>query len=213
MVGETRHNHEQPSGSQDPPQNPMEAFATTATELLRQIVQVQQQHNAHIPEAAHYQAFLATQPPALEPTDEPLDADAWIRIIESKFAILSLPCSEENKVKYAAQQLRGTSFLWWEQYSAALPAGQCMRWADFKAAFKAHHIPEGLIEKKLNEFLALTQDTRTVLQYYRDFNNLCLYAGYHTDTDAKKMDLFRRGLSAKLQDRCWHSLALLFMVT
>ena len=34
---------------------------------------------------------------------------------------------------------------------------------EFQTAFRAHHIPEGLLDRKLNEFLALTQGTRTVL--------------------------------------------------
>jgi hypothetical protein len=46
------------------------------------------------------------------------------------------------------------------------------------------------MEKKLNEFLALTQGTHTVLQYAQAFNNLSQYAGYHADTDAKKYDCF-----------------------
>jgi hypothetical protein len=30
---------------------------------------------------------------------------------------------------------------------------------------------------------------------------MCQYAGYHADTDEKKRDKFRRGLSTKLRDR------------
>jgi hypothetical protein len=40
-----------------------------------------------------------------------------------------------------------------------------------------------------------------VLQYAQAFNDLCQYAGYHADTDEKKRDMFRRGLSTKLHDR------------
>jgi hypothetical protein len=49
------------------------------------------------------------------------------------------------------------------------------------------------MDRKLNEFLALTQGNRTVLQYAQAFNDLCQYAGYHADTDEKKRDRFRRG--------------------
>jgi hypothetical protein len=42
------------------------------------------------------------------------------------------------------------------------------------------------MEWKLNEFLALTQGTRTILQYAQAFNDLCQYAGYHADSDTKK---------------------------
>lgn len=33
------------------------------------------------------------------------------------------------------------------------------------------------------------------------FNNVCQYAGYHANTDAKKRDRFHRGLSTKLKER------------
>jgi hypothetical protein len=68
------------------------------------------------------------------------------------------------------------------------PDGHVVTWEEFKAAFRAHHIPEELIERKLNEFLALTQGSRTILLYAQAFNHLCQYAGYHADTDTKKRD-------------------------
>jgi hypothetical protein len=43
----------------------------------------------------------------------------------------------------------------------------------FKAAFRGHHIPARIMDRKLNEFLALTQGSRTVLQYAQAFNDLC----------------------------------------
>jgi len=82
-----------------------------------------------------------------------------------------------------------------------LPADHIVTWDEFKNAFRAHHIPEGLMERKLNEFLALTQGTRTIIQYVQALNNLCHYVGYHADTDAKKRNHFRRGLSTKLKER------------
>ena len=53
----------------------------------------------------------------------------------------------------------------------------------------------------MNEFLALTQGTHTVLQYAQAFNHMCQYAGYHADSDAKKRDRFRRSLNTKLRER------------
>jgi hypothetical protein len=81
------------------------------------------------------------------------------------------------------------------------PEGHVVTWEEFQTAFRAHHIPEGLIERKLNEFLALTQGTRTIMQYAQVFNHLCRYAGYHANTNAKKRDHFRRGLSTKLREQ------------
>jgi hypothetical protein len=61
---------------------------------------------------------LVLSPPLFHKADEPLDADAWLRTIESKFALLAAPCSDENKALFAAQQLRGTAQLWWDQFHA-----------------------------------------------------------------------------------------------
>jgi hypothetical protein len=81
------------------------------------------------------------------------------------------------------------------------PEGHVVTWKEFRTTYRAHHIPEGLIERKLNEFLALTHGTRTVMQYVQAFNHMCQYAGYHANTDAKKQDRFRRGLNTKLKER------------
>jgi hypothetical protein len=36
------------------------------------------------------------QPPLFDKIEEPLDADAWLHTIKSKFALLSAPCSKAN---------------------------------------------------------------------------------------------------------------------
>jgi hypothetical protein len=214
MVGATRGTPEgfradQASGSQQPPPPPPNLAEVMArqTELLNQLVQTQMGHfrqqsrGRDEPPVASYQDFLSTQPPLFHKVDEPLDADAWLHTIESKFALLPALCSDENKTLFAAQQLRGTARLWWDHFYAMQPADHVVTWDEFRTAFRAHHIPEGLIERKLNEFLNLTQGTRTMMQYAQVFNHLCQYAGYHADSDARKKDRFRRGLNTKLKER------------
>jgi hypothetical protein len=129
MVGATRGTPEgfradQASGSQQPPLPPPNLAEVMARqiELLNQLVQAQMGHFHHQsrgreePLSASYQDFLSTQPPLFHKADEPLDADAWLRTIESKFALLSAPCSDENKALFATQQLRGTARLWWDHF-------------------------------------------------------------------------------------------------
>jgi hypothetical protein len=169
MVGATHRTPEgfwadQASGSQQPPPPPPNLAEVMARqiELLNQLVQAQmgqfhyQSRGRDEPLSASYQDFLSTQPPLFHKADEPLDADAWLCTIESKFALLSAPCSYENKVLFAAQQLHGTACIWWDNYYAMQPAGHVVTWDEFRTAFRVHHIPEGLIERKLNEFLNLT---------------------------------------------------------
>jgi hypothetical protein len=105
------------------------------------------------------------------------------------------------KVHFAIQQLRGPARTWWDHFLVMQPIDHMVEWGEFKAAFRGHHIPAGIMDRKLNEFLALTQGSRIVLQYAQAINDLCQYAGYHADTDEKKWDRIRRGLSTKLRDR------------
>jgi hypothetical protein len=114
--------------------------------------------------------------------------------------LVTIPCADSSKAHFATHQLRGAAHIWWDNFCAMQPAGHVISWEEFRTAFRAHYIPEGLMERKLNEFLALTQGTRTVLQYAQTFNHLCQYAGYHADNDAKKHDRFCRGLSTKLEE-------------
>jgi hypothetical protein len=74
-------------------------------------------------------------------------------------------------------------------------------WNEFKQAFKSHHIPKGLMDRKMRELLALRQGSDTVYHYAQKFNSLCQYGGHHVDTDAKKMERFRDGLDGKLYER------------
>jgi hypothetical protein len=95
---------------------------------------------------ANYQDFFSTQPPLFSKVKEPLDADAWLRTIESKFALLTIPCADSNKAHFAAQQLRGAARIWWDNYCAMQLDGHVISSEEFQNAFRAHHIPKGLME-------------------------------------------------------------------
>jgi hypothetical protein len=133
--------------------------------------------------------------------EDPLDADVWLRVVESKFPLLTGDCPDDTKACFVAQQLCGPTRTWWDHFRAMLPAENEVTWEEFKTAFRGHHIPVGILDRKLNEFMALTQGTRTILQYAQAFNDLCQYAGYHASSDEKKRDRFLRGLNTKLRER------------
>jgi hypothetical protein len=61
--------------------------------------------------------------------------------------------------------------------------------------------PNGLMDRKMRELLALRQGSDTVYRYAQKFNSLCQYGGHHVDTDAKKMERFCDGLDSKLYER------------
>ena len=82
----------------DPP-NPLELAQAIAamltrcdeqTALLRELVaqgRAPRPEHHHQPSAPGYPEFLATQPPLFHKADEPLEADSWLRTIESKFTL------------------------------------------------------------------------------------------------------------------------------
>jgi hypothetical protein len=51
---------------------------------------------------------------------------------------------------------------------------------------------------KVAEFLDLHQRNHSVYEYIQEFNNLAQYGSHHVDTDAKNVELFRKGLTIQL---------------
>jgi hypothetical protein len=141
------------------------------------------------------------KPPTFEEAKEPLAANAWIKAIEAKFSVFTLPCSKVRKASFPALQLRGATLIWWENFRTMIPAGHQITWAEFKQAFKEHHIPKGLMNRKMKELLALKQGSDTVYEYAKKFNASCQYGGHHVHNNAKKIECFRDGLHGDLFDR------------
>ena len=161
------------SGSGHPPppppnMTPMEAFFVAQADALRYLMQNQQRppgNQYDQPREGKHEHFIALKPPLFTKADEPLEADAWVRAIEAKFDVLTLPCSEARKASFAALQLRGQACIWWDHYKMMQPAGHVITWDEFKRAFKEHHIPKGMVERKLNELLALKQGSDSMYEY------------------------------------------------
>jgi hypothetical protein len=156
---------------------PSEAFMATPTEVLRQILQTQQQiaqqmnrgppHGANHEGTNHvttYAQFIGMKPPTFSKAEDPLKAKAWIKAIKAKFSAFVMPCSEENKANFTALQLRGEALMWWDHFKS-MQCGRAVTWDDFKQSFKSHHIPKGLLDRKMRELLALRQGSDTVYHY------------------------------------------------
>jgi hypothetical protein len=56
---------------------------------------------------------------------------------------------------FVAQQLHGLVSAWWANFTATIQDGHQVSWAEFRTAFRGHHIPTGLMARKLQEFLHL----------------------------------------------------------
>jgi hypothetical protein len=115
-----------------------------------------------------------------------------------------LHCTGYQKTLYAAQQLRGTAGAWWASYITTMPDDHHVPRGKFCTTFLAHHLSAGLLHSKLKEFLDLEQGNHSVFHYTRQFNTLAKYGTYHVNTDEKKANLYRAGLTIHLQERLVH---------
>jgi hypothetical protein len=172
------------------------------TRFLREMAgqQMQQQGRRAYPQGPRetsYLDFSETRPPLFVKTEDPLEADEWIRVIKQKFGLLR--CTETQKSLFAAQQLRGPASTWWGNYVAVQPAGHQITWDEFKLAFQEHYILEGVLHMKQEEFMKLNQGGDTVTQYLNKFNHLSQYAIDQVNTDLKKRNCFMRGLNDRMQ--------------
>ena len=104
------------------------------------------------------------------PKAEPLDAEHWLHILEQKFLLLTV--TDEQKVRFAAQQLLGSASAWWDTFNAMQPVDHQVTWQDFTTAFREYYIPAGVLNRKLTEFLDLRQGSMSVMDYVNKFNHL-----------------------------------------
>jgi hypothetical protein len=156
-----------------------------------------QQHKQ--PHESSYFGSLATQPPKGAETTDPLEANHCLHVIESKFRLLHY--FEFQRTLFETPQLHGSASAWWATYTAAIQDNHQVLWDEFCEAFRGNHLLAGTMHRNLREFLDLQQGTNNVYEYIRKFNYLAQYGTHHVDTNEKKAELFRRGLSLLLQDR------------
>jgi hypothetical protein len=121
------------------------------TELLHQLMENSARggngaRNTHGTAPTTYMDFLATRPPTFTKAGELLEADHRLRTIESKFGLLQ--CTEHQKTLFAAKQLLGNTRAWWANFTAALLANHQVQWVEFCDAFRAQHVPVGIMLAK-----------------------------------------------------------------
>jgi hypothetical protein len=65
-----------------------------------------------------YTEFIATHPLMFTEATDPLEADNWLCILESRFGLLH--CTEFQKTLFTAQQLRGPTSAWWANFTTTI---------------------------------------------------------------------------------------------
>jgi hypothetical protein len=70
-----------------------------------------------------------------------------------------------------------------------------INWPEFRAAFHAHHVLQGLIKLKKKEFHDLKHGFMSMNEYVTKFTQLFRYAPHEVDIDEKKQECFLNGLN------------------
>jgi hypothetical protein len=79
-----------------------------------------------------------------------MDPDICLKSIEKKLQVVQ--CSNREKVLLASHQLSGPAADWWDAYVQAHVELGSINWPKFRAAFRAHHVPRGVIKLKKKGF-------------------------------------------------------------
>ena len=191
MAPPTRQNPDRNEGSQanpPPPPPPPEAWqaimaATNANaQMILQLLQERTQGQGNQGNQgqgnnqfhfATLNQFLANQPKSFSYCAEATDADDWLVDINKHFECSNV--RPEDFVKFASFQLKDQAADWFQQYKDSR-GGRVITWTDFCRDFKAHHIPQSVVESKREEFRNLKQGNMSVYQYNIQFQKLARFA-------------------------------------
>jgi hypothetical protein len=136
-----------------PPLTPEQVLAMQA-HMLQTIqptmVNLHAQPQAPPPPRDRLRDFQRTKPPTFSHVVEPIDADDWLKSVEKKLQVVQ--CNNHEKVLLASNQLSGPTADGWDAYVEAHKEPESINWPEFRDAFRAHHVPQGVIKLKKKEF-------------------------------------------------------------
>ncbi|MDV3201234.1 MAG: hypothetical protein Q8877_03555 [Sweet potato little leaf phytoplasma] len=122
--------------------------------------------------------FRKCNPPKFGGGFRPDEAQRWIQELEKIFQ--TIPCTEEQKVTYAAYMLVGEAENWWKYTRQALEhEGRLISWEIFIEKFFEKYFPEDVRNRKEIEFLELKQGSMSVGEYAAKFEELMKYSPYY----------------------------------
>ncbi|XP_066373068.1 uncharacterized protein [Miscanthus floridulus] len=143
------------------------------------------------------EGFLKLRPPTFDSTDDPIAMEDWLREIKKKLDHTT--CSEEECVGVAAHQLTRAAHAWWDSFSETHPDLLHITWEEFAKTFHEHHLAEGVMDAKVEEFRNVTQESQRILEYANHFIRMMRYAPNETGIEKKKMYFLKKGLNTRIK--------------
>jgi hypothetical protein len=87
--------------------------------------------------------FICLKATTFTYSDQPLDADDLLRVIESKLDLTVY--TDEECVTIVAHQLEGPAKSWWDNYLASHPNPAFITWLKFCEVFHERYLPSELM--------------------------------------------------------------------
>ncbi|XP_028116982.1 uncharacterized protein LOC114314724 [Camellia sinensis] len=122
----------------------------------------------------------------------PPTADTWVQKCEMVFGRMQF--TKVQKQELATHQLESAALFWWNSWKEGLDL-MTLAWLNFKTRFDRKFVLATIRSQLSDEFLKLTQEGRTVIEYVTKFNELSRFAPYLVDTQEKKNEKFIKGLN------------------
>ena len=147
------------------------AGLTQQFELNRQVMQgvlaqlQNQNQNQNQQHGVNLRDFVRLNPTTFHNPDQPLDTDDWLLDITRQLE--SARVNAADYITFATYFLRGPAAQWWDTHKSSLAKGTIVSWNNFKTAFRAHYIPQAVINRMKAEFCNLVQGNKTVEAYQR----------------------------------------------
>jgi hypothetical protein len=149
--GESNNQEANPS---PPPPLTLEQVLAMQAQMLQTmqhtLVNLHAQPQAAPPPRDRFRDFQRTKPPTFSYAIDPMDADDWLKFVEKKLQVVQY--NNRENVLLASYQLFGPATDWWDAYVEAHEEPESFNWSEFRAAFHAHHVPQGVIKLKKKEF-------------------------------------------------------------
>ncbi|CAA0830649.1 Unknown protein, partial [Striga hermonthica] len=146
-----------------------------------------------LPQATVVALFRDYHPEKFSGQGDPRVVDEWVQGLEIIFEVMN--CPDRYRMLCAQIQLTGDARLWWQAYWTMRPGEKdgCT-WDQFKELIREKYYPSYYRAYMERQFLALTQGTRTVDEYEREFTRLVAFVPDLVSTEAKRAHRFTDGL-------------------
>ncbi|XP_058002225.1 uncharacterized protein LOC131179404 [Hevea brasiliensis] len=110
-----------------------------------------------------------------------------------------MECTDAQRVNYAVSMLYDDAYEWWKTIPSSLAEPFRLTWVDFLREFKQKYVPVAYVDAKLQEFLRLKSENRSMAEYEWEFTRLSYYAGGILTSNKERCKRFKQGLKPSIR--------------